>query len=84
MLALTRKLGEKIVIAGDITLTVLAVERGRVRIGIEAPRELPIYRAELLERNNELDPDLAVKPVEWQGHVVHPHLTVSDDRKYCV
>lgn len=69
MLVLTRKLGESVIINGDITLTVLAVERGRVRVGIEAPSEVPIYRAELMRRTEkrELDADLAAKPAEWRN-----------------
>ncbi len=48
MLVLTRKLGEKIRIGQDICITVVDVERGKIRLGIEAPREVPIYRQELL------------------------------------
>lgn len=47
MLVLSRKLGEKIVIDGNIVLTVVDIDRGKIRIGIEAPREVPIYREEL-------------------------------------
>lgn len=48
MLVLSRKLGEKIVIADNIVLTVVEIEHGKVRLGIEAPREVPVYRQELL------------------------------------
>ncbi|MBY0525290.1 MAG: carbon storage regulator [Gemmataceae bacterium] len=48
MLVLSRKLGEKIVIGDNICLTVIAVDRGKVRLGIEAPRTVPVYRQELL------------------------------------
>lgn len=51
MLVLTRKLGQKIVINGNITITVVDVGAGKVRIGIDAPREVPIYRQELLTDN---------------------------------
>jgi carbon storage regulator len=47
MLVLTRKVGERICIGEDIVLTVTAVENGRVRIGIDAPRSIPILREEL-------------------------------------
>jgi carbon storage regulator len=47
MLVLTRKLGEKIVIGSDITITVVAINGGKVRIGIEAPKEVPVIRSEL-------------------------------------
>ena len=44
MLVLTRKRSQKITIDGNITITVLEVGRSRVRLGIEAPREMPVYR----------------------------------------
>lgn len=48
MLVLTRKVGERIYIGDNITVTVLEVDRGKCRIGIEAPRNVAIYRQELL------------------------------------
>ena len=47
MLCLSRKLGEKIVIGENIILIVLAIERGRIRLGIEAPDDVHIMRHEL-------------------------------------
>ena len=51
MLVLSRKLGEKICIGDNIRITVVDVERGKIRLGIEAPREIPIFRQELLTPN---------------------------------
>lgn len=48
MLVLSRKLGEKIHIGDDIVITVVDIDRGKIRIGIDAPRATPIYRHELL------------------------------------
>ncbi|MCH7698147.1 MAG: carbon storage regulator [Chloroflexi bacterium] len=48
---LTRKIDQGIVIAGNIYIRVLGVERDRVKIGIDAPREIPVLREELLERD---------------------------------
>lgn len=48
MLVLSRKLNEKIYIGENICITVIDIDRGRVRLGIEAPRDVPIYRQELL------------------------------------
>lgn len=48
MLVLTRKENEGIVIDGRITVTVVRVQGNRIRIGIEAPQEVPIMREELL------------------------------------
>ena len=50
MLILTRKVGETIMIGEDIVVKVLGVRSGQVKIGIEAPRELPVHRHEIFER----------------------------------
>ena len=55
MLILTRKPGEKILIANDIELTVLHVSGTQVKIGIDAPQDVTIMREELLNRE---DPEL--------------------------
>lgn len=49
MLVLSRKVGERLVINGDIIVEVLETDRGKVRLGITAPREVPIMREELTE-----------------------------------
>ena len=46
MLVLTRKLGETIVIDGGITISVAKIERGRVRLGVQAPDNIRISRGE--------------------------------------
>ena len=51
MLILTRKIDQGIVIAGNIHVRVLGVDRDRVKIGISAPLEVTILRDELLERD---------------------------------
>jgi carbon storage regulator len=48
MLVLSRKLNEKIVIDGDIVITVVKIDRNQVRLGIEAPGHIPVYREEIL------------------------------------
>jgi carbon storage regulator CsrA len=54
VLTLTREVGEKIVIGDDVVVTVISVsENGRVRLGIEAPRQIRIDRAEVLEPPGE-------------------------------
>lgn len=53
MLILTRKVDQGLVIAGNIYVRVLGVERDRVKIGIAAPREIIVLREELLEREEE-------------------------------
>ncbi len=47
MLVLSRKKNESIVIGHDITVTVLEVRGDKVRLGIVAPKEVPVHRAEV-------------------------------------
>jgi len=53
MLVLTRKVGEKLMIGDDITLTVVEMGRNSIRLGIEAPDRVQILRFEVLERIQE-------------------------------
>jgi carbon storage regulator len=51
LLTLTREAGQKIVIGDDIIITVVSIsENGRVRLGIDAPRQIRIDRSEVLDR----------------------------------
>jgi carbon storage regulator len=50
MLVLTRKPGEGVVIGDDITIKVIEIKGGRIRIGIDAPVEKKIYRQEVYDR----------------------------------
>ena len=47
MLALSRKKGEAIVINNDVEITVLEVKGDQVKIGVSAPKEVPVYRKEV-------------------------------------
>jgi carbon storage regulator len=64
MLVLSRKLNEKIVIDGSIIVTVVKIDRNNVRLGIEAPGHIPVYREEILPvaraHKEEQDQELAV------------------------
>jgi carbon storage regulator len=53
VLVLGRRVGESIVISGDITVTVLEVRGEMVRVGIDAPRSVAVQRAELLRELEE-------------------------------
>ena len=50
MLVLARKVGQSIVISENIELLVIEVRGDQVRLGIEAPRSIPVHRKELLEQ----------------------------------
>lgn len=56
MLCLTRKQNEQIRIGDDIVITIVWIGPGKVRIGVDAPKETPVVRTELLERDAERKP----------------------------
>ena len=56
MLVLTRKLMEKLFIGDDICVTVVRLEGGQVRLGIDAPREVSVVRAELVPERQSGSP----------------------------
>jgi carbon storage regulator len=62
MLVLTRRIGEQIVIDGEITVTVVAIRGDKVRLGISAPPSVRVDRSEIHERR--LAPGPAV-PRPW-------------------
>ena len=47
MLVLTRKTNQSIMIGDDIEISVLAVSRDKIRLGITAPRDVPVFRKEV-------------------------------------
>lgn len=55
MLVLTRRVDESLMVGDDVTVTVLDIKGNQVRIGIDAPKDIPVHREEIYERirNNE-------------------------------
>ena len=56
MLALTRKKGEALVLNNNIEVTILEIRGDQVKIGVSAPKEIPIYRKEVylqIQKDNE-------------------------------
>jgi carbon storage regulator len=50
MLILTRRIGETLMINDDIKITVLGIQGSQVRIGIDAPKDVPVHRQEIYDR----------------------------------
>jgi carbon storage regulator len=50
VLVLTRRVGEKLVIGENVTVTVLGVKGNQIRIGIDAPRDVTVNREEIFQR----------------------------------
>ena len=50
MLILTRRVGEKLVIGENVTVTILGVKGSQIRIGIDAPPEVQVHREEIFQR----------------------------------
>ena len=62
MLIITRKPGEKIMLGDDVTVEVIEVSGSTVRIGIAAPRSVPVYREEIwiaVKQEQAADPSTA-------------------------
>ena len=60
MLILTRRIGETLMVGDEVTVTVLGVKGNQVRLGVNAPKEVAVHRAEVYHRiqNGELPPEL--------------------------
>lgn len=67
MLILTRKLGEGIRVNDDVSIKIVDIRGGQVRLGIDAPRSVPVHREEVYEmirRQNELAAACAPESLE--------------------
>lgn len=67
MLILQRKPGESVVIGEDISISVISIEGGRVRLAISAPQEIPILRSELLDATAANRDSAGADPAELLG-----------------
>jgi len=61
MLVLSRKIGESIVIAGEINVRVLEISGSRVRIGIDAPHSVSVHRSEVFHSIQEFQAPVGVR-----------------------
>ena len=69
MLVLSRKKNESIVIDNDITIVVVEIRGDKVRLGVEAPKEVPVHRREVYDaiRRNELAAKDSAGPTDTAG-----------------
>jgi carbon storage regulator len=78
MLVLSRKKNESIVINNDIIITVVEIRGDKVRLGIVAPKEVPVHRQEVYEAihgtkagvEEQAPPPLPVKPIDSTSRIV--------------
>jgi carbon storage regulator len=64
VLIITRKAGERIMIGQDVVVQVMEASGGSARLGIEAPRSLPVYREEIWKALGEARPGPVPEPGE--------------------
>ena len=64
MLALSRNANESIMIGNDIEITILEVKGEQVKIGINAPKSVPVYREEVYEQIREANKEAAADAVQ--------------------
>jgi carbon storage regulator len=77
MLVLSRKVGERIVVGEKVTITVVRLAQGSVRIGIEAPAEMAIVREELLHGDGKGQPRALAKDGDSTSELVTSDLVVE-------
>ncbi len=64
MLVLGRKTDESLLVGNDIVITILSIEGDRVKVGINAPRDITILRSEVRERLQRAAQDTTSEPVQ--------------------
>lgn len=64
MLALSRKANESIIIGNDIEVTILEIKGEQVKIGINAPKSVPVYREEVYEQIKEANKEAVSDAVQ--------------------
>lgn len=64
MLVLTRRVGESIKVGEDIMVTVMSVQGGQVKIGIDAPKSINIVRTEIIKKFEEQGKEVYTKKPE--------------------
>jgi len=63
MLVLSRKINQSIMVGDNVRIVVVAVDRDQVKLGIEAPRDIPVHRSEIYEEIQRTNQSAAASPV---------------------
>lgn len=66
MLALSRKKDESIIINGNVEITIIEIKGDQIKLGINAPKNVPIYRKEVFEQIQEANKE-AANSVDAEG-----------------
>jgi len=74
MLVLTRRINESIVINDDVSVLVVEIRGDRVRLGIEAPKDVVVHRKEIYDVIKETEPE---KPKQKQRPKQKPELSTA-------
>jgi len=62
MLVLSRKINQSIMVGDNVRIVVVAVDRDQVKLGIEAPRDIPVHRSEIYEEIQRTNQSAAAAP----------------------
>lgn len=82
MLVLSRKVGEVITIGNSVKITVVSYDRGIVRLGIEAPKNIPVHRKEVYDKIIELNKQSARTQIEELKRLIgDPQLHLDKNKK---
>jgi carbon storage regulator len=77
MLVLSRKLNQSIMIGDNVRIVVVSVDRDQVKLGIDAPREIPVHRSEVFEEIQRTNREAAGLPEEAPAADAAAHTTAA-------